>query len=84
MKKKLLKTLEDFESLKKWDNIACEFHRNLHDHPKKPYRKATFKIFLNKADSKEIILQKKNNLYFNYDMFLNWDSNLKEAILITK
>jgi len=76
-----LKILEDFEHLKKGDTVACEFHRNIHDYPK-VYRFGVFKIFLNKKDSKEIILQKKNNVYFNYKMFLNGDGNLKQIKLI--
>ena len=76
-----LKTLEDFKNLKKVDTVACEFHRNIHDYPK-TYRFGVFKIFLNKSDYKEIILQKKNNVYFNYEMFLNGEGNLKQIKLI--
>lgn len=76
-----LETLEDFENLKKGDIVACEFHRNIHDYPK-TYRFGVFKIFLNKRRAKEIILQKKNNVYFNYEMFLNGEGNLKEIKLI--
>ncbi len=79
---KELKTKEDFENLKKGDQIACEFHRDMHDYPK-TYRFNIFKIVENKVNTTEIILQKKNNIYFNYGLFLSGDGNLKSAILIT-
>jgi len=77
-----INTLPQFENLKKGDHVACEFHRNLHDHPKKPYRFNVFKIYAIKPEAKEIILQKKNNIYFNYKMFLKGDSNLKSVVFI--
>lgn len=82
----MIKTVEitksfDFETLKKGDNIACEFHRDLHDYPKK-YRFKVFQIVKVRTDTKEIILQTKNNLFFNYEMFANGESNLKSAVLI--
>jgi hypothetical protein len=79
---KELKTIEDFESLKKGDIIACEFSRDVHDYPK-TYRFNVFKIAENKSNTKEIILQKKNNIYFNYEMFVNGESNVSSAILIS-
>jgi hypothetical protein len=82
IKVKPITSLEDILNLKKGDNVACEFHRNIHDYPKKPYRFKVFQVFLNKIDAKEIILQKKNNIYFNYEMFLNGESNLKSIVLI--
>jgi len=80
---KELQTLEDFKNLKKGDSVACEFHRNIHDYPK-TYRFGIFKIFMNKDSHKEIILQKKNNIYFNYEMFVmnSERSNLKSILLI--
>lgn len=82
---KELKTIEDFESLEKGDFLACEFHRDVHDHPKKPFRFKVFQIVEVKKRTKEIILQNKNNLYFNYGMFIDPSdgaSNLKSAVLI--
>jgi hypothetical protein len=76
-----LTTLEDFENLKKGDVVACEFYRNIHDYPK-VYRFGVFKVALNKSSHKEIILQKKNNVYFNYEMFLSGEGNLKQIKLI--
>lgn len=80
---KELKTLEDFENLKAGDMITCEFHRDMYIVDKKT-RFATYTIVENKKRTNEIILQKKNNVYFNYDMFLNEGSTLKSAILITQ
>ena len=60
---KELKTAEDFESLEKGDFVACEFHRDVHDYPKK-YRFRVFQIVKVKTDDKEVILQTKNNIYF--------------------
>lgn len=81
-------TKDDFESLKKGDVIACEFHRDVHDYPKKSFRFKVFEIAEVKHEPHyEIILQKKNNLYFNYAMFLfpaDGASNLKSAVLITQ
>lgn len=34
-------------------------------------------------DGECVILQKKNNLYFNYMMFIEGESNLKSIILIS-
>lgn len=82
---KELKTKEDFESLKKGDVIVCEFHRDVHDYPKKSFRFKVFDIAEVKHLTTEIILQKKNNLYFNYGMFLDDSdgvSNLKCAVLL--
>jgi len=82
----MIKTIEitksfDFETLKKGDYLACEFHRDLHDYPKK-YRFKVFEIVKVRIDTKEIILQTKNNLFFNYEMFIKGEGNLKSAILI--
>lgn len=79
---KELITEQDFESLKTGDFVACEFHRNIHDYPK-TYRFNVFKIHSVKKESKEVILQKKNNIYFNYGMFEHKSSIVKKAILIS-
>ena len=82
---KELKNREDFIALKKGDIVACEFHRDVNDFPKK-YRFNVFKIEENKESHSEIILQKKNNIYFNWKLFLGEEeggSNLKSIILLT-
>jgi len=78
-----LTTKQDFENLKKGDFIACEFHRDVHDHPRKSFRFKVFEIVEVKIRTTEIILQTKNNLYFNYGMFIDpsiGQSNLKSAM----
>lgn len=64
---KELKTTEDFVNLKKGDFVACAFYRNI---PFYGTRFRTFEIHENKEQHKEIILERKNNIYFNYEMFL--------------
>lgn len=76
-----LKTIEDFQNIKKWDFLACEFHRNI---PFYSNRFRVFEVYENKDVHTEIILERKNNIYFNYKMFLNWESNMKSAILISE
>ncbi len=78
---KQLQFYRDFEALKKGDFVACEFHRDIHDYPKK-YRFNVFKIVGIKKETNELILQKKNNIYVNYKMFIDGESNLKSALLI--
>jgi hypothetical protein len=78
---KELITEKHFEELKKNDFVACEFHRDVHDYPKQ-YRFKVFKIVNVRTDTKEVILQTKNNIYINYKMFVNGDGNLKSAFLI--
>lgn len=80
---KPLTCLEDFENLKKGDVVACEFKINIHDMPREPYRFRVFEVAENKARTKEIILQIKNNIYFNYEMYLNEESILKNISLIS-
>lgn len=86
---KELKTLEDFQSLKKGDIVACEFNREIYDYPKKTgFKFKVFEIYEGKHRTTEIILQKKNNIYFNYSLVLDptlGPSILKSAIqLIVK
>lgn len=78
---KKLETIEDFENLKKGDLVACEFHRDIHDYPKQ-YRFKVFPIVKVRNDTKEVILQTKNNIYFNYKMFVDGESNLLCATLL--
>lgn len=81
MQTKVLKTIQDFEDLQIGDWLACEFHRNVHDHPK-TYRFKVFQVVTVRFDTKEVILQKKNNIYFNYKMFVHGESNLLSATLL--
>lgn len=81
---KELKTIEDFKALKKGDVLVCEFHRDIIINNKR-FRFKSFEVFLNKEEASEIILERKNNIYFNYAMFCSPDesSNLKSVILVS-
>lgn len=76
--KKLTK-LEDFQNLKPGDFVACSFHRDI---PFYKTRFRTFEVHENKERCKEIILERKNNIYFNYEMFLNGESTLRSILLL--
>ena len=68
---KELKSLEDFQALKKGDIVAVEWKRDVQQTRRKRTRFASYEIVDNKADQTEIILQTLMNVYFNYSMFLN-------------
>lgn len=82
---KQLEILADFQDLKKGDLVACEWKLDSYINNKRT-RFATYTVVDNKERTTEIILQTKNNVYFNYAMFLNPEldgcSNLKSIILI--
>jgi hypothetical protein len=77
---KHLITLEDFQSLKKWDYVACKFKRNILWI--EWFKFWVFEIYQNIEFAKEIVIDKKRNIYFNYEMFLNGESNLEDILLI--
>lgn len=79
---KEFKTIEDFDCLQKGDFVACEFNRLVHDYPKQPYSKGIFQVYEVKKNTKEVILQKKNNIYFNYEMYLEGTSNCSNIVKI--
>tara|TARA_R110000782_G_scaffold15939_2_gene46090 strand:- start:1283 stop:1552 length:270 start_codon:yes stop_codon:yes gene_type:complete len=80
-----LEYLEQFQELKKGDMVACEWKLDSYKDNKRT-RFATYTIVENKERTTEIILQTKNNIYFNYSMFLfpekDGGSNLKSITLI--
>jgi hypothetical protein len=78
---KELTTLEDFENLKKGEYVACEFKRNVPF--KKDCRFMVVPVVENKANTKEIILDRKTNTYFNYEMFLAGESNLESIVVFS-
>ncbi len=85
IKLKFLTELSDFESLKKGDCVAVEWHRDSYKKRKRT-RFAVYEIAENIKTMTEIILQKEMNVYFNYTMVLNPEahgySNLKSIALI--
>lgn len=79
-----LESIADFELLKKGDILVCEFFRDTYKGNKRT-RFNTYEIVENKPYTNEIILQTKNNVYFNYMMYLNGrEGNLKNVSIITK
>lgn len=82
---KNIETLDDFKRLQKGDLVAIEWRRDMYCGDKES-RLGTYKIVENKERTTEIILQKKHNVYFNYNMFLNPEtegvSNCKSIVII--
>ena len=79
-----IQNINDFKKLKKGDLVAVEWKRDMY-FGNKQKRFGTYEVFENKEQTTEIILQAKNNVYFNYSMFLNPEigiSNLKSIVLL--
>ena len=68
-----LKTLADFEGLKKGNCVAVEWRRNVptSKRSEKTTRFAVYTVVDNLTRNTEIILEKPMNIYFNYMMFLD-------------
>ena len=86
IKKKRLLNYGDFRKLEAGDCVACSFHRDVHVDENR-MRFGVFVVAANKKESFEIILDIKNNVYYNYKMYCNprkyGHSNLKECVLLT-
>ena len=86
---KELKTLENFQGLKKGDVVAVEWRRNVKTNKRgtKTTRFASYEVADNLERQTEIILNKPMNIYFNYSMFLNPEemgiSNVRSITLLT-
>jgi superfamily II DNA or RNA helicase len=81
---RFITTEEDFKELKKGDLVAVEWKRDNYIGDKRT-RFAVYTIYENKERTTEIILQRQNNVYFNYSMFLNPEigiSNCKSIMLL--
>ena len=86
---KMLETIEDFQAVKKGDTLAVEWHRDSYKGNKRT-RFATYEVAENhyndgKYNKNEIILQIKNNVYFNFALFCGTEdgySNAKSVMLI--
>lgn len=83
---KTLTQYSDFEALKDGDCVACTFHHDVHLRGGKRIRFGVFTIVRNKKEATEIILESKNNIYFNYRMYCfpkeHGYSNLKDCVLL--
>lgn len=84
-----LTTMEEFQAVKRGDILAVEWHRDSYKGTKRT-RFATYEVRENhfqdgKYDNNEIILQTKNNVYFNFELFCHPEkgcSNAKSVVLI--
>ncbi len=85
IKTKQLCTLEDFKSVKEGDWLAVEWKLDSYIGNKRT-RFAVYQVIEVKERLAEIILQRKNNVYFNYLLFLDLMegcSNAKRVTLIS-
>lgn len=77
---KEIKTIEEIKNLKRWDFVACKFKRNVWW--SNWFNFWIFEIYEIHERQPEIILEKKLNIYFNYEMYLKWESQLSSIYII--
>lgn len=75
-----LTTKEQLESLKKNDKLIVEWCYNPSSGHE--FNEITMTKILGINHNRELIVRRKNNLYFNIDMFLEGVSCAKEAYLV--
>lgn len=81
---KKLTSIDDFKGINKGDTLAVQWKLDTRK-GKKRTRFAAYEVYDNLTVSRglpEIVLQKSYNVYFNYEMFLNGESNAKDVVLI--
>lgn len=81
---KELKTLEDFKKVQCGDFLAVEWQNDSYILDRKT-RFAIYRVIEVHEQDAEIILQKKHNIYFNYELILGLKeghSNAKHVVLI--
>lgn len=80
-----LETIEDFKSVKKGDFLAVEWKLDNYIGNKKT-RFAVYQVYENLNDQEypmpEIVLQKKNNVYFNYEMFCSNEGSVAKSVML--
>lgn len=79
MKFILLDKKEQFEELKKGDFIIVKWWDYTVKHVPGCKKIMSYNIYENKANQKEIICQKRNNHYFNYENYLEGTSGALEV-----
>lgn len=79
MKFMLLDKKERFEELKKGDFITVKWWDNYVKHVPECKKIMSYSIYENKEKQKEIICQKRNNHYFNYERYLEGSSGALEV-----
>ena len=76
-------TLEKVKKLKAGDMIIVKWSNNWVKHTRKSLKKKkAYNIEEIRDYNKEIICNRKNNYYFNYEMFLNGESSAEDVFLI--
>tara|TARA_R110000803_G_scaffold186330_2_gene248745 strand:- start:69 stop:329 length:261 start_codon:yes stop_codon:yes gene_type:complete len=78
-----LNKLSQFKELKKGDLVVVQWHRDVSKNKRARTRFEPYAVVENKEVYTEIILQKSMNVYFNYSMFLDGQSNVKAIILVS-
>lgn len=79
MKFTLLNSIEDFKNIKKGDKIIVRWGEYFLNHTKGSKEIMLYEVFENKEKDTEIICQYKHNHYFNYELYVNGESNALEV-----
>lgn len=79
---KLINSKEEFLNLKKGDILIVKWSENWLDHMSKAKEIMFYNIYENKSSCNEIICQKKDNHYFNYNLYLEGRSAALEVYTI--
>ena len=79
MKFTLLNSIEDFKNIKKGDKIIVRWGEYFLNHTKASKEIMLYEVFENKEKDTEIICQYKHNHYFNYELYVNGESNALEV-----
>lgn len=81
MEIKLIKDISEFQKLKKGDLILVRWSDNFVRHTPKAKEIMLYNIYQNKTNesNSEIICQKKDNHYFNYNRYLKGLSSALEV-----
>lgn len=72
-----LTQMKDFVSIKKWDWLAIEFKESYSE------RFRIYQVIEHKEIDHEIVLERKKNIYFSYERFLNGWWAAKNITLIS-
>lgn len=85
---KLLTKVEEFKNIKSGDILVVEWKLDSYKEDKRT-RFASYEVYKNLTENgyPEIVLQKKNNVYFNYNLFCRVEegcSNAERVMLVFK
>lgn len=73
-----------FEELKRGDLIIVEWSNYYVEHVQGVKKIMSYNIYENKKICNEIICQRRYNHYFNYNMYLNGESNALEVYKVVE